>query len=118
MTTLPIILSPGYIPLVKKGDSVKAGQLIAQKISYKEFVINIVKELSVSSDKARKFLCKNPGEKVEIGDVLAIKKGFLGLNEEKIISKVCGQLFAVSDGAGSHGRGRRSDGLDRGTQRA
>ena len=29
-----------------------------------------------------------------------------------------GQLFAVSDGAGSHGGGGRSDGLDRGTHRA
>ena len=29
-----------------------------------------------------------------------------------------GQLFAASDGAGSHGGGGRSDGLDRGTQRA
>ena len=29
-----------------------------------------------------------------------------------------GQLFAASDGAGSHGGGGRSDGLDRGTRRA
>jgi Acetokinase family len=29
-----------------------------------------------------------------------------------------GQLFAVSDGAGPHGGGGHSDGLDRGTQRA
>ena len=29
-----------------------------------------------------------------------------------------GQLFAVSDGAGSHGGGGRADGLDRGAQRA
>lgn len=90
MTTLPIVLSSGYIPLIKKDDVVCAGQIVAQKITYKEFIANVVKQLEISPEKARKCLCKKPGDKVELGDVLAVKKGFLGLSEEKILSKVSG----------------------------
>jgi hypothetical protein len=90
MTTLPILLSPGFVPLVKNNDFVKAGQIIAQKFFHKEYIINLNKEFSVPSEKARKYIRKKPGDSVQEGDMLAIKKNFLGLSEEKIISKVAG----------------------------
>ena len=45
----------------------------------------------------------------------------IGLPEATLRVKGCepgGQLFAAGGGAGSHGGGGRSDGLDRGTHRA
>lgn len=90
MTTLPIFISSEYTSHVKVNDIVSSGQLIAQRISYDEFIINVAKGLDVSLEKARKCLIRKPGERIEVGDVLAVKKGFLGLNQEKIRSKVKG----------------------------
>ena len=90
MVKLPILLSTGFVPVVKVNDYVKAGQLVASKAGPKEYIITIPKELSISIDKARKCLKKSPGDAVVVGDVLAVKKSFLGLNEEKIISRVNG----------------------------
>lgn len=90
MTTLPIIFSPGDNVFVKVNDVVKAGQVIVQKVKRKEFVVNIGDELSVSFDRARKYLRKKPGDKINEGDLIAVKRSFFGLNQDKLISKVSG----------------------------
>ena len=92
MVKLPILLSAGFVPVVKVNDQVKAGQVISSKVVRKEYIISVTKELSVSTEKARKYLKKNPGDTVTIGDVLAVKKGFFGLNEEKIVARVDGMV--------------------------
>jgi len=93
MTALPIALPHGYIPDVKKGDVVKAGQVIAQKSETEEQVIHIVKELNISPAKARKALRKNPGDIISVGDVIAVKSGgFLGMQKESLLSRVEGTV--------------------------
>ncbi len=90
MVKLPILLSYGFVPVVKINDQVKAGQVISSKVGCKEYIISVSKSLSISTDKARKCLKKNPGDTVAIGDVLAVKKGFFGMNEDKIVARVDG----------------------------
>lgn len=90
MATLPVLFSSGCILRVKKGESVNAGQLIAQEISYKECVINIADEFFESFEKARKYITKKPGDNIKAGDVLAVKKNLFGFKEMKVISRVDG----------------------------
>ncbi len=90
MTTLPIILSTGFVPIVKLNDIVKIGQELARKESGTAHVVNLFREFSTSSDKIRKTLLIKPGDTVKPGDVLAVKKNFLGLNGMELISRVNG----------------------------
>jgi hypothetical protein len=93
MVKLPILLPPGFVSVVKLNDYVKAGQVVAKKAARQEYVVAVSKNLSVSVDKARKCLRKNPGDAVTIGDVLAVRRGFLGLNEERIVARVEGTVL-------------------------
>jgi hypothetical protein len=93
MVKLPILLSAGFVSVVKLNDYVKAGQVVAKKAAPKEHVVKVSRNLSLSVDKVRKCLKKNPGDAVAIGDVLAVKKGFFGLNEERIVSRVDGTVL-------------------------
>lgn len=101
MTTLPVILSAGFVPLIKGDDTVRAGQIIAKKIFYKECIINIANEFFVSTEKARKYLRKKPGDKINVGDVLAVKKKFLGLSVRKVISRVEGVISRYERDSGN-----------------
>lgn len=101
MTTLPILLSAGFVPLVKKNDTVKAGQIIAQKVFHKECIINLAQQFSESSEKVRKYLRKKPGDSVKVGDVLAVKRSFMGVREEKAISRVEGTIARYERDAGN-----------------
>lgn len=93
MTTLPVLLSSGCVLKVKNNQNVKAGQLIAQKISYKQCVINVADEFHVSPEKARKYIKKKPGDDVKAGNVLAAKKNFFGFKEKKAVSRVEGKIL-------------------------
>ncbi len=90
MTALPILLPDGFAPLIKENDSVTIGQPIAQKFIKDEEIINIPKQLSISLSQAKKVVKKNPGERVKKGEVIALKKGFLGMQQEAVISRVEG----------------------------
>ena len=90
MTSLPIVVTPGTHFIVKVNDVVKAGQIIARKTFQKEYTINLVEEFSISLAKARKLLLIKPGDEVRAGEVVAVKKSFLGMSEERIVSKVTG----------------------------
>ncbi len=92
MTSLPITLRRGSIPVVKVNDSVKIGQTIAHEASVFDYVIDLVSDLSISPGQARKILLKKPGEDVSEGEVIAINKKLLGLREEKLVSKVSGKF--------------------------
>jgi len=93
MVKLPVFFPSGFVSVVNVGDSVKVGQKIVSKAARKEYIIDVVKELSISADKARKCLTKVPGDIVAVGDVLAVNKGFWGLNEDKIVSQVDGTVL-------------------------
>lgn len=92
MTALPVFLSYGCVPRVKNTEAVKAGQLIAQKILYKECAINIADEFNEPFEKARKYIRKKPGDNVKIGDTLAAKRNFFGFGERKVVSRVEGTI--------------------------
>lgn len=101
MTALPVLLSYGCVPRVKNNDPVKAHQLIAQKILHKECAINIADEFNESYENARKYIRKNPGDNLKIGDVLAVKKGFLGFKERKVVSRVDGKFSRYERDSGN-----------------
>lgn len=92
MTTLPIEFASAVILKVSPNDQVKVGQIIAQAKPQTDYVIDLINEFSSPADKVRKYLRKNPGDHISKGDVLAVKKNFLGMSEERIISKVSGNF--------------------------
>lgn len=100
MTSLPIKLRRGAVPVVKPNDLVKIGQTIAQETPIHEYVIDLVKDLAVSPSQARKILLKKPGEDVFEGEVIAVNKTLLGLREEKLVSKVSGKFVRFERDSG------------------
>ena len=94
MTELPIRLSPGFTPLVSVGDTLKAKQPIAEKkTSSNTVIINIAEELSLQPEKVGKTIKKNPGDMIEPGDVIALRSGFLGMGEQRVISSIAGTIL-------------------------
>jgi len=95
MTSLPIRIPSEYDLLVEKNDTVKAGQVLARKKhAPSEIIIEIAKRLKVSPKSVGKMLKKNPGDHVEIGDVLAKKDGLFG--DVIVVSNISG-MFATFD---------------------
>src|SRR5216683_6260405 len=91
MTSLPIELPVGFIPLVVTGDTVTAGQVIAKKDAPKDEVVNIIQGLKVSRSHARKVLKKNPGDRIIPGDIIAVKKSLFG----KVLATVTSQISGI-----------------------
>jgi len=92
MTPLPIELPVGFVPLISQGDSVTIGQIIAQKEAPKDEIVNIIEALKVPRSKAKKTLRKGPGQKINPGDIIAIKKSFFGKELAKIVSHIAGTI--------------------------
>ena len=103
MTSLPISLPTGYSAVVKKGDKVTVGQLIAKSkkkteesegehFPVGETVIDLSMVLSVSPGDVRKFLKKAPGDTVNVGDIIAEKSVGLGLKNQVIYSQIVGTV--------------------------
>lgn len=92
MISLPIPLPNGFTPTISQGDTVTSGQTIAHLTAKDEQIINIAEQLSVPLDKVKHVLKKNPGDQVTVGDIIAVKKGFLGLDQHKIKSRVDGVI--------------------------
>ncbi len=101
MTSLPVILSSGVESIVKAGDIVNAGQIIAKKATRTDYIVNLAHEFSSSIEKVRKTLRKNPGDNVKEGDVLAVKKNFFNLSEEKLLSRVSGTILRYERDTGN-----------------
>lgn len=101
MTSLPIPLPDGFTPLVSAGDIIKAKQPIAEKKSSAHTVtISIPEELGIPPQKAGKTIRKNPGDSLEPGDVIAVKAGFLGMGEQKVLSSVSGKILTYERRSG------------------
>lgn len=102
MTSLPITIPSGYSLLVKKGDFVKAGQVLAQKeeasssfspvSSSQEIVIDLASVSNLSPSAVRKKLLKGPGDTVAVGEVLLTTGTAFGLKKEEIISEIDGTV--------------------------
>lgn len=92
MISLPVLLPLGFSPVVSEGSPVTLGQLIAHK-TMSEHRINIPKHLSIPLMKVKHVLKKVPGDDVDVDEVIAIKKGFLGLDKAVIRSRVQGKVI-------------------------
>lgn len=92
MTDLPILISPGFSCVVKQGDEVTIGQVLAKKDNTPDEAINLAEKLKVPAHTLPKMLTKKPGDEVKKGDALAVKRGFLGLSNMQILSKIDGTV--------------------------
>ncbi len=101
MPTLPFSLPDGYSPLVKEGDIVTAGHILAQFQGSVEEFVNIPEQLGVPLKNAGKYINKNPGETIEAGDVLAIKKNLFGKTKAAVISEVGGTILRYERDTGN-----------------
>ena len=110
MTLLSILLN-GFVPKVSIGDKVIAGQVIAEKNTKRsDEKGDLGKLLGVSPQKVSKYLTRRPGDRVEEGTVIAVKKGSLGLGTKKIESPIAGTVFKFDGETGFiYIRGRRED---------
>ncbi len=101
MTPLPIELPEGFVPLVKEGDSVTIGQILAKKDAPQDEVVNIIAALKVSRSHAKKVLKKGPGERIEPGDIIAVKKSLFGKEKGKIVSQISGTVIRYERDTGN-----------------
>ena len=100
MSLLSILLND-FVPKVKTGDDVASGQVIATKKGIgKNIEINICETLDIKPGKAVKIILKRPGERVEEGELIAAKKGKLGIGGKGIRSKVKGTVFKIDEDLG------------------
>ena len=101
MTLLPVLLQPGFAPKVSVNDKLTAGQIIAEKKDRAvEEVIHISQILKISPQKITKALRKHLGDSISKGDIVAVKKGALGLGTKKIISDFSGTIIKINEGTG------------------
>lgn len=101
MTLLPIFLPHGASLKVAVDDNVTAGQVIAQSSGKKtDQVIHVSKELSAPADKTLQYLKKHLGDAILVGDLIAVKKGTLGLGSKKVISKISGTVVKIDEQIG------------------
>jgi hypothetical protein len=102
MTSLSLKLENGFAPKVKQGDKVVSGQVIAVKTSIGEdHEIHVAKILGVPASSSAKYLLKNLGDRVGEGEIIALKKGALGIGKKKVISPVSGTVFKIDELQGS-----------------
>ncbi len=101
MISLPIPLPKGYVCIVDTGDRITAGQILAQTSGPNEEFVNVPEHLGVSLSKAPKYIKKNPGDAIEEGDTIAIRKDFFGKTKAAIISEVAGTVIRYERNTGN-----------------
>jgi hypothetical protein len=92
MTTLPIQLPSRSIVMVKPGDTVHVGDVVAKKEVLQEIAIDLAAAFRVAPKQVKKHLRKNPGDSVVDGEVIASRTKLFGMQEEKILSHVTGTV--------------------------
>ncbi len=100
MISLPILLPDGFIPLVTVGDQISIDTILAEKKESKDIIVNISHAFFLPPKKVANFVKKNPGDKVSPGDMLAYKKGPLGIKGEYIQSEVSGTVLSYDNESG------------------
>lgn len=88
-------------PLVKVGDSVTPADIIARyEASSGQRLVKLASSLKVNSRVVHKYLTKRIGDRVYRGEVLASKRGFLGMSKKVVTSPADGILESLlSDGS-------------------
>jgi hypothetical protein len=88
---------PGEV-LVRPGESVEPQQTIAVAERRGWVCLEVAKELGVKEEELERFLKKKPGEKIEAGEELASRKGFLPFTYVSYASPVSGRVAAIGMG--------------------
>ncbi len=112
MASFPINIPPNFDILVKKGDFVHVGQVLARRSSSltddddidnttKECIVNIAQEFNIPSAAVRKYLKKGPGDMIHKGDLIASKSSIFSLKRENLISAVEGTILRFERDTGN-----------------
>lgn len=101
MPTLPFEIPDGYEILVKEGETVAAGQVLAKSEGSPEEIVNVPEHLGVSIKSAGKYILKEPGDVIEPGETIAIKKNFFGKTQEIIVSEIAGTVLRYERDTGN-----------------
>ncbi len=101
MTLLPILLPSGFNSKVAVKDKITAGQIIAEKKEeLTDEIIYLAKDLKIPPKKITKALKKNLGDRINRGEIVAAKKGSLGMGGKKIISEFSGTINKIDEEKG------------------
>ena len=73
-TTVSISISEEAEILVKIGEEVSEGSLLAQKCNKRRETVSLCQIFKVPAEKIKKFIKKNEGDKVGLGEILAVKR--------------------------------------------
>ena len=95
MILLPIHLSKDFSPIVAKGQKISVGEIIAQKKDISKDDIIHLGDFGISPQSLKSSLKKNLGDKVQIGDSVAVKKKIFG--GKKILSSVNGTISKIDE---------------------
>ena len=102
MTLLPLVLPDGFTPIVKVGDKLTKGALLAEKKgSLGQESINLSEELKIQPSDITKTLKKNLADRVEVGEVLAVKSGSFGMGSKKVLSQFSGTIAKIDTDSGN-----------------
>ena len=93
MVSLPITIPSGATILVNVSDKVKHGQVLAKISPSEEHIINVAEMLRISAKKAASLLQVQPGDKVEVGELIAVRKNSFGLTAARLKSNVNGTVL-------------------------
>lgn len=88
---------PGDV-LVQPGAHVEATQVIAQATRFDWTCLDIARELGVKESDLELFLVRKPGDTVEVGEELAVKKGILPFTSYSYASPISGRVAATGMG--------------------
>ncbi|HPK41050.1 MAG TPA: hypothetical protein PKZ69_05445 [Candidatus Cloacimonadota bacterium] len=89
--------------LVKKGDKVKAEDLVAETfLPGNVLPINLANKLGVTANLVIEYLKVQPGQIIKKGDILAENKGLfgLGLFKSRVVSPIDGEVESISQHTG------------------
>jgi hypothetical protein len=101
MTLLPVLLPEGYKSKVAVNDKIAAGSVVAEKkVSGIEKVIHLSQIFNLPPKDILKTLNKHLGDGILKGDVVAQKKGNLGMGSKKIISEFSGTIIRINEESG------------------
>ncbi|MCK4312552.1 MAG: hypothetical protein KAW88_07440, partial [Candidatus Cloacimonetes bacterium] len=83
--------------LVKKGDKVKAEDLVAETFLPGNVVpFNLANKLSITPNLVNQYIKIKAGDQIKKGDVIAESKGFFGLFKNSVKSPIDGEVENIS----------------------
>lgn len=99
MSLLPVQIPIGFTLLVKNGDAVVAGQVIARRnpIS-RDIRIPLAELLEVHPKNAARYLRKTPGDALRLGEIIAVKPSFITITE--VVSGISGVMIGFDTQSG------------------